>query len=60
MSEMEVTEGQLLSQDFGVGGPPATVGDAPLQDSGKNARYPGGGNPHDQVADRQDGAQRIH
>ena len=25
MSEMEVTEGQLLSQDFGVGGPPATV-----------------------------------
>ena len=24
MSEMEVTEGQLLSQDFGVGGPPAT------------------------------------
>lgn len=32
---MEVTEGQLLSQDFGVGGPPATVGDAPLQDSGK-------------------------
>ena len=35
MSEMEVTEGQLLSQDFGVGGPPATVGDAPLQDSGK-------------------------
>ena len=35
MSEMEVTEGQLLSQDVGVGGPPATVGDAPLQDSGK-------------------------
>ena len=35
MSEMEITEGQLLSQDFGVGGPPATVGDAPLQDSGK-------------------------
>ena len=35
MSEMEVTEGQLLSQDFGVGGPPATAGDAPLQDSGK-------------------------
>ena len=30
-----MTEGQLLSQDFGVGGPPATVGDAPLQDSGK-------------------------
>ncbi len=25
MSEMEVTEGQLLSQDFGVGGPPAAV-----------------------------------
>ena len=24
MSEMEVTEGQLLSRDFGVGGPPAT------------------------------------
>ena len=35
MSEMELTEGQLLSQDFGVGGPPATAGDAPLQDSGK-------------------------
>ncbi|MCI8538271.1 MAG: DUF3102 domain-containing protein [Oscillospiraceae bacterium] len=28
MSEMEVTEGQLLSQDFGVGGPPAAVGTA--------------------------------
>lgn len=25
MSEMELTEGQLLSQDFGVGGPPAAV-----------------------------------
>ena len=25
MSEMEVTEGQLLSQEFGVGGPPAAV-----------------------------------
>ena len=25
MSEMEVTEGQLLSQDFGVGGPPTAV-----------------------------------
>lgn len=25
MSEMEVTEGQLLSQNFGVGGPPAAV-----------------------------------
>ena len=25
MSEKEVTEGQLLSQDFGVGGPPATA-----------------------------------
>ena len=35
MSEMELTEGQLLSQDFGVGGLPATAGDAPLQDSGK-------------------------
>ena len=35
MSEMELTEGQLLSQDLGVGGPPATAGDAPLQDSGK-------------------------
>lgn len=35
MSGMELTEGQLLSQDFGVGGPPATAGDAPLQDSGK-------------------------
>lgn len=36
MSEMEVTEGQLLSQDFGVGGPPATA-EAPLPpvDSGK-------------------------
>ena len=30
MSEMEVTEGQLLSQDFGVGGPPATVEARPL------------------------------
>ena len=35
MSEMEVTEGQLLSQDFGVGGPLATAGDASLPDSGK-------------------------
>ena len=36
MSEMEVTEGQLLSQDFGVGGPPATT-EVPLPpvDSGK-------------------------
>ena len=36
MSEMEVTEGQLLSQDFGVGGPPTTA-EAPLPpvDSGK-------------------------
>ena len=36
MSEMEVTEGQLLSQDFGVGGPPATA-EVPLPpvDSGK-------------------------
>ena len=36
MSEMEVTEGQLLSQDFGIGGPPATA-EAPLPpvDSGK-------------------------
>lgn len=36
MSEMEVTEGQLLSQDFGVGGPPAAA-EAPLSsvDSGK-------------------------
>ena len=25
MNEREVTEGQLLSQDFGVGGPPAVV-----------------------------------
>ena len=35
MSEMELTEGQLLSRDFGVGGPPATAGDTPLPDSGK-------------------------
>lgn len=35
MSEMELTEGQLLSQDFGVGGPPVATGDAPLPDSGK-------------------------
>lgn len=35
MSEMELTEGQLLSQDFGVGGPPAKAGDTPLPDSGK-------------------------
>ena len=36
MSEMEVTEGQLLSQDFGVGGPPAAM-ESPLPpvDSGK-------------------------
>lgn len=36
MSEMEVTEGQFLSQDFGVGGPPATA-EVPLPpvDSGK-------------------------
>ena len=36
MSEMEVTEGQFLSQDFGVGGPPAAA-EAPLLsvDSGK-------------------------
>ena len=36
MSEMEVTEGQLLSQDFGVGGPPAAA-EIPLTpvDSGK-------------------------
>ncbi len=36
MSEMEVTEGQLLSQDFGVGGPP-TAAEVPLSpvDSGK-------------------------
>lgn len=30
MSEMEVTEGQLLSQDFGVGGPPAAMEVPPL------------------------------
>ena len=36
MSEMEVTEGQLLSQDFGVGGPPAAVEmPLPTVDSGK-------------------------
>lgn len=35
MSETKLTEGQLLSQDFGVGGPQATAGDASLQDSGK-------------------------
>lgn len=35
MSEMELTEGQLLSPDFGVDGPPATAGNAPLPDSGK-------------------------
>ena len=36
MSEMEVTEGRLLSQDFGVGGPPAAA-EVPLSpvDSGK-------------------------
>ncbi|WP_297311607.1 DUF3102 domain-containing protein [uncultured Oscillibacter sp.] len=36
MSEKEVTEGQLLSQDFGVGGPPATAeAPRPPVDSGK-------------------------
>ena len=30
MSEMELTEGQLLSQDFGVGGPPAVKEVRPL------------------------------
>ena len=36
MSEMEVTEGQLLSQDFGVGGPPtAAKTPFPSADSGK-------------------------
>lgn len=35
MSEMEVTEGKLLSQDFGAGGPPAAAEDTPLTDSGK-------------------------
>lgn len=36
MSEMELTEGQLLSQDFGVGGLPATVETPPTTvDSGK-------------------------
>ena len=30
MSEMEVTEGRLLSQDFGVGGPPAIKPTRPL------------------------------
>ena len=35
MSEVEVTEGQFLSQDFGVGGPPASVENTPLPDSGK-------------------------
>ena len=30
MSEMELTEGQLLSQDFGVGGPPAIEEVKPL------------------------------
>ncbi|USF27075.1 Chromosome partition protein Smc [Firmicutes bacterium ASF500] len=29
MSEMEVTEGRLLSQDFGVGGPPVDSGKTP-------------------------------
>ena len=33
MSEMELTEGQLLSQDFGVGGPPAAV-EVPLPPRG--------------------------
>ena len=37
MSEMEVTEGQLLSRDFGVGGPPAAVEmPLPTVDSGKS------------------------
>lgn len=42
MSEMnihtagdETDDGKFLSEDYGVGGPPAAVGDAPLQDSGK-------------------------
>lgn len=36
MSELEVTEGQLLSQDFGEGGPPAAVKMTPSAvDSGK-------------------------
>ena len=36
MSEMEVTEGQFLSQDFGVGGPPAAAeAPTPSVDSGK-------------------------
>ena len=35
MSEMEVTEGQLLSQDFGVGGPPAAMEvPAPIRTAG--------------------------
>ncbi len=35
MSEMEVTEGRLLSQDFGLGGSLSATEDAPLSDSGK-------------------------
>ena len=42
MSEMNVhtagdepDDGKFLSEDYGVGGPPAAAGDAPLQDSGK-------------------------
>ena len=31
MSEMELTEGQLLSQDFGVGGPPAAKNVVPVR-----------------------------
>ena len=37
MSEMELTEGQLLSQDFGVGGPPATADmKCPSSEKGKS------------------------
>lgn len=35
MSGMEVTEGQILSQDFGVGGPPAATETPAIVDSGK-------------------------
>ena len=31
----EPDDGKFLSEDYGVGGPPAAAGDAPLQDSGK-------------------------